>query len=260
MPLEIIPTCTGNTQSGRLTSKFKWDHPRTCGEHSTVTISPLLSVGSSPHVRGAQFRREFVDHLVGIIPACAGSTTGVAASAKVTRDHPRMCGEHGRLATMPCRSPGSSPHVRGALRQTQRQGQRPGIIPACAGSTPTATRPTREPRDHPRMCGEHFTTTGSPYCSSGSSPHVRGAPTGDLLGVTIGGIIPACAGSTPTATRPSREPRDHPRMCGEHLPDVSLAVPLPGSSPHVRGARPCLPLVAEPCGIIPACAGSTVGR
>ncbi len=168
-----------------------------------------------------------------------------------------MCGEHGRLATMPCRSPGSSPHVRGAQRLERQSCSLSGIIPACAGSTPTATRPSREPRDHPRMCGEHFTTTGSPYCSSGSSPHVRGAPTGDLLGVTIGGIIPACAGSTPTATRPSREPRDHPRMCGEHLPDVSLAVPLPGSSPHVRGAQSADEVEVELRGIIPACAGST---
>ena len=168
-----------------------------------------------------------------------------------------MCGEHGRLATMPCRSPGSSPHVRGAQRLERQSCSLSGIIPACAGSTPTATRPSREPRDHPRMCGEHFTTTGSPYCSSGSSPHVRGAPTGDLLGVTIGGIIPACAGSTPTATRPSREPRDHPRMCGEHLPDVSLAVPLPGSSPHVRGALARRFASGSATGIIPACAGST---
>ena len=211
-------------------------------------------------MRGAQFRGEFVDHLVGIIPACAGSTTGVAASAKVTRDHPRMCGEHGRLATMPCRSPGSSPHVRGAQRLERQSCSLSGIIPACAGSTSWETLRRSSIRDHPRMFGEHSVKHNAKGNDQGSSPHVRGAPTGDLLGVTIGGIIPACAGSTPTATRPSREPRDHPRMCGEHLPDVSLAVPLPGSSPHVRGARPCLPLVAEPCGIIPACAGSTVGR
>ena len=256
----IIPACAGSTLfCHRFFGRFR-DHPRMCGEHLPESAICGHSRGSSPHVRGAQNLLPIMQDLDGIIPACAGSTTGVAASAKVTRDHPRMCGEHGRLATMPCRSPGSSPHVRGAQRLERQSCSLSGIIPACAGSTPTATRPSREPRDHPRMCGEHFTTTGSPYCSSGSSPHVRGAPTGDLLGVTIGGIIPACAGSTPTATRPSREPRDHPRMCGEHLPDVSLAVPLPGSSPHVRGARPCLPLVAEPCGIIPACAGSTVGR
>ena len=231
-----------------------------CGEHLPESAICGHSRGSSPHVRGAQNLLPIMQDLDGIIPACAGSTTGVAASAKVTRDHPRMCGEHNGWKDKAALYLGSSPHVRGARAGRLCGVPRSGIIPACAGSTPSNTTPRATTRDHPRMCGEHFTTTGSPYCSSGSSPHVRGAPTGDLLGVTIGGIIPACAGSTPTATRPSREPRDHPRMCGEHLPDVSLAVPLPGSSPHVRGARPCLPLVAEPCGIIPACAGSTVGR
>ena len=170
-----------------------------CGEHFIISARGLGKTGSSPHVRGALSQLQCPCRWLGIIPACAGSTTSIGHNWTGMWDHPRMCGEHVVLPPFFWTVSGSSPHVRGALRQTQRQGQRPGIIPACAGSTPTATRP-------------------------------------------------------------SREPRDHPRMCGEHLPDVSLAVPLPGSSPHVRGARPCLPLVAEPCGIIPACAGSTVGR
>ena len=45
-----------------------------CGEHFIISARGLGKTGSSPHVRGAQFRGEFVDHLVGIIPACAGST------------------------------------------------------------------------------------------------------------------------------------------------------------------------------------------
>ena len=231
----ISPACAGSTVSWRIRRPPCRDHPRMCGEHNRGSSFGQSHKGSSPHVRGARQACDDALQESGIIPACAGSTTVGKTKLLFIWDHPRMCGEHELGDFAAFLDQGSSPHVRGALRQTQRQGQRPGIIPACAGSTPTATRPSREPRDHPRMCGEHFTTTGSPYCSSGSSPHVRGAPTGDLLGVTIGGIIPACAGSTPTATRPSREPRDHPRMCGEHLPDVSLAVPLPGSSPHVRG-------------------------
>ena len=85
-----------------------------CGEHFIISARGLGKTGSSPHVRGAQFRGEFVDHLVGIIPACAGSTTGVAASAKVTRDHPRMCGEHNGWKDKAALYLGSSPHVRGA--------------------------------------------------------------------------------------------------------------------------------------------------
>ena len=231
-----------------------------CGEHQNASRLSHGPLGSSPHVRGARcFATVFLDGF-GIIPACAGSTCPSRPSAATAGDHPRMCGEH-RICCQSCKiSTGSSPHVRGALVQDFLQGLSTGIIPACAGST-VSWRIRRPPcRDHPRMCGEHNRGSSFGQSHKGSSPHVRGALHDHRISILFLGIIPACAGSTPTATRPSREPRDHPRMCGEHLPDVSLAVPLPGSSPHVRGARPCLPLVAEPCGIIPACAGSTVGR
>ena len=93
------------------------------------------------------------------------------------------------------------------------------------------------PRDHPRMCGEH---DGSKTCTIndvGSSPHVRGAhhDTGD--GRLRGGIIPACAGSTISIVAALPLIRDHPRMCGEHVEAVICGV--------------------LDCGIIPACAGST---
>ena len=192
----IIPACAGSTLfCHRFFGRFR-DHPRMCGEHRICCQSCKISTGSSPHVRGALVQ-DFLQGLsTGIIPACAGSTVSWRIRRPPCRDHPRMCGEHNRGSSFGQSHKGSSPHVRGARQACDDALQESGIIPACAGSTPTATRPSREPRDHPRMCGEHFTTTGSPYCSSGSSPHVRGAPTGDLLGVTIGGIIPACAGST----------------------------------------------------------------
>ena len=256
----IIPACAGSTRTLRGFRTGRWDHPRMCGEHYVHRPQLDWDVGSSPHVRGARcFATVFLDGF-GIIPACAGSTCPSRPSAATAGDHPRMCGEH-RICCQSCKiSTGSSPHVRGALVQDFLQGLSTGIIPACAGST-VSWRIRRPPcRDHPRMCGEHNRGSSFGQSHKGSSPHVRGARQACDDALQESGIIPACAGSTPTATRPSREPRDHPRMCGEHLPDVSLAVPLPGSSPHVRGARPCLPLVAEPCGIIPACAGSTVGR
>ena len=208
-------------------------------------------------MRGAQFRGEFVDHLVGIIPACAGSTTGVAASAKVTRDHPHMCGEHGRLATMPCRSPGSSPHVRGAQRLERQSCSLSGIIPACAGSTSWETLRRSSIRDHPRMCGEHPLVTSSASPSAGSSPHVRGALARRFASGSATGIIPACAGSTPMSPTGRGAMWDHPRMCGEHSRPMKSRSNCGGSSPHVRGARQSRSLINLSLGIIPACAGST---
>ena len=253
----IIPACAGSTVSWRIRRPPCRDHPRMCGEHNRGSSFGQSHKGSSPHVRGARQACDDALQESGIIPACAGSTTVGKTKLLFIWDHPRMCGEHELGDFAAFLDQGSSPHVRGALRQTQRQGQRPGIIPACAGSTPTATRPSREPRDHPRMCGEHFTTTGSPYCSSGSSPHVRGARRRQQDHPGSQGIIPACAGSTPMSPTGRGAMWDHPRMCGEHSRPMKSRSNCGGSSPHVRGARQSRSLINLSLGIIPACAGST---
>ena len=66
------------------------------------------------------------------------------------------------------------------------------------------------------MCGEHLDAGSEQKPCPGSSPHVRGALLRLLIAATIGGIIPACAGSTSRADYPQVGERDHPRMCGEH--------------------------------------------
>ena len=53
--------------------------------------------------------------------------------------------------------------------------------------------------------------------------------------------------------------RDHPRMCGEHIVTNVVVLGYVGSSPHVRGALAVLGNRHVTGGIIPACAGSTVG-
>ena len=109
------------------------------------------------------------------------------------------------------------------------------------------------------MRGEHPAV--DPYVGkgAGSSPHARGA-----LPLAIGapdraGIIPACAGST-APLRPCRPPPwDHPRMRGEHCVSGVVESVRVGSSPHARGARNRRHLPSAHKGIIPACAGSTIG-
>ena len=107
------------------------------------------------------------------------------------------------------------------------------------------------------MCGEHFSCLSIFDISLGSSPHVRGAPALDVPVVGDGGIIPACAGSTPKSLTSILTSRDHPRMCGEHAIRDTSSVPRVGSSPHVRGALEQLHGHGAVRGIIPACAGST---
>ena len=67
-----------------------------------------------------------------------------------------MRGEHsGFVANFPYNE-GSSPHARGALYQADAENEHRGIIPACAGSTPSRGTTLADPRDHPRMRGEHL--------------------------------------------------------------------------------------------------------
>ena len=195
----IIPACAGSTNLISSSSMYvtgssphargarcrtslrrsnRRDHPRMRGEHRSQPLRGRNKRGSSPHARGA--------------PA------GRARAGSRTRDHPRMRGEH-------------APRGRGP-----RRGQ--GIIPACAGSTSDETSLrfcvmgssphargallscwsiSPRPRDHPRMRGEHLVDLRERY--------------------RLPGIIPACAGSTPSV--------------------LEIKTASAGSSPHARGAR-----------------------
>ena len=151
----IIPACAGSTLkvSGRL--RFAWDYPRMCGEHRNIIACICVSLGSSPHVRGARRPRQPGIRPNGIIPACAGSTQVRLRRRPWTEDHPRMCGEHRSGFNALFFLTGSSPHVRGARKDSPLRRCHSGIIPACAGSTLTLAVSRSRARDHPRMCGEH---------------------------------------------------------------------------------------------------------
>ena len=70
------------------------DHPRMRGEHSGRLKELDDDQGSSPHARGALRVLRGLGDVVGIIPACAGSTSRRWAGRAPARDHPRMRGEH----------------------------------------------------------------------------------------------------------------------------------------------------------------------
>ena len=74
----IIPACAGSTPMSPTGRGAMWDHPRMCGEHSRPMKSRSNCGGSSPHVRGARQSRSLINLSLGIIPACAGSTSETA--------------------------------------------------------------------------------------------------------------------------------------------------------------------------------------
>ena len=157
----IIPASAGSTPR---TAGFvlAWeDHPRLCGEHFEETVAELSSMGSSPLVRGARDREHSLYLWPGIIPACAGSTPDARTPVWRIRDHPRLCGEHCSGVSATGQRLGSSPLVRGARQGHERRRLQRGIIPACAGSTPFLTSSSALARDHPRLCGEHWSSTST---------------------------------------------------------------------------------------------------
>ena len=135
----IIPACAGSTTSSRRRGRPTRDHPRMRGEHHSPVWWFLRRSGSSPHARGARVERVVLRVEVGIIPACAGSTSQSRPSRLPARDHPRMRGEHMCVLSMWFCATGSSPHARGARWRRPSHLHFAGIIPACAGST-LATR------------------------------------------------------------------------------------------------------------------------
>ena len=114
--------------------------------------------------------------LARIIPAYAGSTARVTEQRALIGDHPRIRGEHRRR-----------PHW---LHDRAR------IIPAYAGSTWGAVAEAVADTDHPRIRGEHPYHIIEVPAEYGSSPHTRGARSGDAPRRQTGRIIPAYAGST----------------------------------------------------------------
>ena len=113
--LGIIPAYAGNTPRVRRNVENTGDHPRVCGEHECGDESVWGNVG--------------------IIPAYAGNTVFYVPGMICLGDHPRVCGEHGCADRRSVYFQGSSPRMRGTLRDVLDDGVFYGIIPAYAGNT-----------------------------------------------------------------------------------------------------------------------------
>ena len=155
---------------------------------------------------------------------------------------------------------GSSPRMRGTQPSVSCSKMAPGIIPAYAGNTWPHTGGRLSRRDHPRVCGEHECVNFLPREFEGSSPRMRGTLSVPSTCGMGGGIIPAYAGNTSSASSSNVYSWDHPRVCGEHAIILSYRNCLRGSSPRMRGTHRRRTVPAPRPGIIPAYAGNTPAR
>ena len=152
---------------------------------------------------------------------------------------------------------GSSPRMRGTPVPGVHRVDDRGIIPAYAGNTQCAHLDATDPRDHPRVCGEHFNGYVGQCVLAGSSPRMRGTQVLTLQFLHLMGIIPAYAGNTAVLMVGSACRRDHPRVCGEHRNVIQEDMLRRGSSPRIRGTRYAHDRPDPHPGIIPAYAGNT---
>ena len=149
----IIPARAGQTESTRHSRNRSTDHPRACGANRYEASHGTRQSGSSPRVRGKLVLERHACALGRIIPARAGQTPGRAGASLFVSDHPRACGANGAGRRSALSRFGSSPRVRGKLRQHLIHGAGHRIIPARAGQTEAWARPISSNADHPRACG-----------------------------------------------------------------------------------------------------------
>lgn len=82
---------------------------------------------------------------------------------------------------------------------------------------------------------EHLEAGADADAREGPSRRVRGAPVPGAVRRTVGGTIPAGAGSTPPPSSPCEIRRDHPRGCGDDPNKGGAKKSTTACSPRVRG-------------------------
>ena len=89
----ITPAYAGKSLAVGRRANGGWDHPRLCGEKSSMTIVFFLVAGSPPPMRGKVYFENKYRHVKRITPAYAGKSSDTGNQYAVRPDHPRLCGE-----------------------------------------------------------------------------------------------------------------------------------------------------------------------
>ena len=191
-------------------------HPRSRGENPLTWSSRKRRRGSSPLTRGKRKQAKATKQSTRLIPAHAGKTWFVVASAYTGGAHPRSRGENRLLDPLTTVLAGSSPLTRGKRRLPRMGLWGRGLIPAHAGKTHRLSARQGRGSAHPRSRGENLApSTGSPS-DGGSSPLTRGKLLELAQCLTVPGLIPAHAGKTATRSGSPSYPAAHPRSRGEN--------------------------------------------
>ena len=175
LPLRrITPADAGKTEQIPDKRLLRKDHPRGCGENSSIKSSLRFSLGSPPRMRGKPPARAKQNELGGITPADAGKTRQQNGGYAEPEDHPRVCGENCIRNSQYHQPLGSPPRMRGKLKQPLYPASACRITPAYAGKTSPSPNTAGRFTDHPRRCGENLRVKVLSLPILGSPPQVRG--------------------------------------------------------------------------------------
>ena len=172
----ITPAHAGKTSTPALTGFPLRDHPRACGENTSMAMTQASTTGSPPRMRGKRAQPS---------PAPFWS-----------RITPRACGENIPRPLHNLRVQGSPPRMRGKRQRVNLRKHRLGITPAHAGKTTEGSWISTAKRDHPRACGENIPRPLHNLRVQGSPPRMRGKQRRVVLQYEDRGITPAHAGKT----------------------------------------------------------------
>ena len=256
----ITPAYAGKSTGRSFPAAAPWDHPRVCGEKYHGCMLWLTRRGSPPRMRGKELSFVGFQPHTGITPAYAGKSPSTAIRPLCMGDHPRVCGEKADCAPFAEFEVGSPPRMRGKDHYILCLSFILRITPAYAGKSHRFRYRPAARLDHPRVCGEKFSTPPQLVIRLGSPPRMRGKAGIKKDKGVAARITPAYAGKSFVVLRCYADKGDHPRVCGEKHIVQKASFDPDGSPPRMRGKANIQQFNKFSTRITPAYAGKRQAR
>ena len=173
-PNGLTPACAGTSTRAAPTLCWSRAHPRVRGDVVPDEDIKRLVAGSPPRARGRRgsWRGDAV--LLGLTPACAGTSLPRPGWLTGRWAHPRVRGDVEKESRMKAEQRGSPPRARGRPPRPMWLRVHGGLTPACAGTSRPGRPGTVWPRAHPRVRGDVPGGSGGRAVCGGSPPRARG--------------------------------------------------------------------------------------
>ena len=167
-------------------------------------------------MRGSLGQSVKVVTIIGITPACAGTTGCGSTTDARPAIQPRVCGDYRVHLDLHRDESDTTPRVRG-LRIGRITGLCPcRYNPACAGTTHGSGRAGRSSSIQPRVCGDYAIPAEKVARIADTTPRVRGLHLCRTSLQRRQRYNPACAGTTCIAIDGIVVLSIQPRVCGDY--------------------------------------------